>query len=359
MRQLVNQSGEHCPPPPKIRGRGNRDLLLVAVRHPVRQPTAFVCSRRRLVLETGALPAVPRRDNTGTGNPGVSIDDDATPENGKKPMAPGFVKSPLLCTASTTFRPLSSCLTEPRRSQLRHGRAPGQAPPVSPQSFLPVKPLSDDEFGQLADFLEARSPFDTDGLLGVLNAIAVAPSLPPPSAWLPVVLPNGLGDLGKAEAEKFIGLLFRLYGDVLDALEHRQAVMPGPEDVAGCRSFAAGYAAGAEIDPEWLGNADHWTFAAPMAYLGGRLDLVSQTTVDDIQLNFAPDPEAILCRQMGALIRASHESFTEVRRKALPQMVPARGPGSSRVGRNQPCPCGSGKKFKRCCIDSEPQVDAG
>ena len=22
-----------------------------------------------------------------------------------------------------------------------------------------------------------------------------------------------------------------------------------------------------------------------------------------------------------------------------------------KVGRNSPCPCGSGKKFKRCCLD--------
>jgi uncharacterized protein YecA (UPF0149 family) len=25
------------------------------------------------------------------------------------------------------------------------------------------------------------------------------------------------------------------------------------------------------------------------------------------------------------------------------------GPEPQRVGRNDPCPCGSGKKFKRCC----------
>jgi uncharacterized protein YecA (UPF0149 family) len=24
--------------------------------------------------------------------------------------------------------------------------------------------------------------------------------------------------------------------------------------------------------------------------------------------------------------------------------------GAGRVGRNDPCPCGSGKKFKRCCM---------
>jgi len=25
-----------------------------------------------------------------------------------------------------------------------------------------------------------------------------------------------------------------------------------------------------------------------------------------------------------------------------------------KVGRNEPCPCGSGKKFKKCCLTSEP-----
>jgi len=25
--------------------------------------------------------------------------------------------------------------------------------------------------------------------------------------------------------------------------------------------------------------------------------------------------------------------------------------GSSKVGRNEPCPCGSGKKYKKCCLN--------
>lgn len=29
---------------------------------------------------------------------------------------------------------------------------------------------------------------------------------------------------------------------------------------------------------------------------------------------------------------------------------PLRRPAENRTGRNQPCPCGSGKKFKRCCV---------
>lgn len=27
-----------------------------------------------------------------------------------------------------------------------------------------------------------------------------------------------------------------------------------------------------------------------------------------------------------------------------------------KIGRNEPCPCGSGKKFKRCCLGVDPQA---
>src|SRR3979490_3054381 len=34
-------------------------------------------------------------------------------------------------------------------------------------------------------------------------------------------------------------------------------------------------------------------------------------------------------------------------------MNPATPVKSAKVGRNEPCPCGSGKKYKRCCADPE------
>ncbi len=223
-----------------------------------------------------------------------------------------------------------------------------------PRQPSPLTPLSADEFDRLADLLEAHSPFDTDGLLGVLNAVAIAPSFVPPSTWLPVVLPTGLAELDGAQAEELIGLLFRQHADVIDALEQQQAIMPAPEEIAECKSFAAGYAAGAELDPEWLGNADHWSFAAPMAYLGQRLDLVSRQTAEDIQNNFAPDPEQILRQSMAGLLDASLTAFRAVReRKARSQASPGLPSSGKRAGRNAPCPCGSGKKHKRCCIGTK------
>jgi len=37
--------------------------------------------------------------------------------------------------------------------------------------------------------------------------------------------------------------------------------------------------------------------------------------------------------------------FTNIGGKQIPKTVPK----SAKVGRNDPCPCGSGKKYKNCC----------
>ena len=49
-----------------------------------------------------------------------------------------------------------------------------------------------------------------------------------------------------------------------------------------------------------------------------------------------------------------HEPFMEkllAEDRGQPRVVQM-PPGSAKPGRNEPCPCGSGKKFKRCCIES-------
>jgi hypothetical protein len=37
-------------------------------------------------------------------------------------------------------------------------------------------------------------------------------------------------------------------------------------------------------------------------------------------------------------------------RSAIEEFLPAQPAQSSKVGRNDPCPCGSGKKYKKCCF---------
>jgi SWIM/SEC-C metal-binding protein len=42
------------------------------------------------------------------------------------------------------------------------------------------------------------------------------------------------------------------------------------------------------------------------------------------------------------------EDISDVERILAPPVPVAAGP---KVGRNDPCPCGSGKKYKKCCAD--------
>ncbi len=51
-------------------------------------------------------------------------------------------------------------------------------------------------------------------------------------------------------------------------------------------------------------------------------------------------------RALAAFVRALHPAFEQV---AGGKPQPIERPGS-RIGRNDPCPCGSGKKYKKCCM---------
>lgn len=69
------------------------------------------------------------------------------------------------------------------------------------------------------------------------------------------------------------------------------------------------------------------------------------------------EARAMLRREMGAMLRCMQESFREARRRMTAQLKVATSPTRSvRIGRNDPCPCGSGKKYKRCCIDMGPMT---
>lgn len=54
-------------------------------------------------------------------------------------------------------------------------------------------------------------------------------------------------------------------------------------------------------------------------------------------------------RVLGAYVRAMQSAFDEAATGKAKPIVRA----GSRIGRNDPCPCGSGKKYKKCCQRAE------
>ena len=37
----------------------------------------------------------------------------------------------------------------------------------------------------------------------------------------------------------------------------------------------------------------------------------------------------------------------------IPELVKVPISRKKKIGRNQPCPCGSGRKYKKCCLENE------
>lgn len=46
----------------------------------------------------------------------------------------------------------------------------------------------------------------------------------------------------------------------------------------------------------------------------------------------------------------TQDEFNEYREMKIPPMQIQLARNPARVARNEPCPCGSGKKFKKCCL---------
>jgi hypothetical protein len=107
-----------------------------------------------------------------------------------------------------------------------------------------------------------------------------------------------------------------------------------------------------ESDRRWDGNrqklthSEHFGLIAPIA--------VHWSNQEGLPLvpGSAERMAEIQERAVGLLPAAviAIDQFWKGRRKgALPVTRPAVSGSTAKVGRNDPCPCGSGKKYKRCC----------
>jgi len=95
-----------------------------------------------------------------------------------------------------------------------------------------------------------------------------------------------------------------------------------------------------EFEPDWTspyGARDLADFTEAYERIAGQLPSDLAEHVADVRAEHAAE------------IEATEESFRPAL-EALKREALARIPAvSTKVGRNDPCPCGSGKKFKKCC----------
>jgi len=230
----------------------------------------------------------------------------------------------------------------------------------------PNADLSATELQALDDFLAGPATdecgMDLSTMEGFFAALALGPRMVPPSEWLPWVWDAVIGEVSpefadEVEAGRMLSLVLRRYNAVVGSLLANPAgFRPLYErgDEWGTMEWCEGFLLGTTLDedewerlraaqPEWL---------APFDRLGSEVG-IDQIMEDD-------DAERWIAGIVPALAQI-HAHWAEAR-AVQPGRVPDAGYTADdtplgpavrttpKVGRNDPCPCGSGKKYKKCCM---------
>ncbi len=239
--------------------------------------------------------------------------------------------------------------------------------------------MSSSQRTSLAEFLEAperpKGTLTQRQLQGFLFAVATAPELIRPSEWIPEIFDGGdavYADLD--EMQSVLGEVMQLYNTVNDAVLSGGHVPPADcafrDDVMD--NFApdapvSQWAQGFNTGYDWLSETwdeyvpadsdlshDLGTLLMVLGFFSSRslaeafhTEIKSTRTFEALassvceMLPSAASEFARIGRALGAAY-AQAEAEVHAPRRVV------------RIGRNDPCPCGSGKKYKKCCGASAP-----
>jgi yecA family protein len=214
--------------------------------------------------------------------------------------------------------------------------------------------LSKKQRNDLEALMELRDPTlsgplqaSVTRLHGFLSSVISGPLIPP-SDWIPVVFRNeeSGGWETMRQAQRAMDLLMRFNNEVaLDLLEQYRgfSIMidrigdpPDAVDLAGdwCRGYVAGMSLRAE---EWETATEASEITEALTPILLLADPDDEATPDPFE---HPEDYAAL---MNELPQSAVDIYDWWR---TPRTVRRSAP---KISANAPCPCGSGKKYKRCC----------
>jgi uncharacterized protein len=225
---------------------------------------------------------------------------------------------------------------------------------------LTTTPLSDDEIDQLADFLTSLpSPqaMNIERLDGFFCALLIGPELVMPSEYWPHVVGSTAADAEAfatpEQAQEIMSLVIRHWNAINAKLRSGDIYLPilllDDEGVSRGNEWAKGFMQGVDLRrSSWqvlIHDGQHGRSLLPVLALANE-------NHPDPELRFeSPPPEKReeLLHLLTASIVQIYRYFEPERTGALPATQPFTR-DAPKVGRNEPCPCGSGKKYKQCCL---------
>jgi uncharacterized protein len=232
--------------------------------------------------------------------------------------------------------------------------------------MTPDKPLTDAELDELSQFLIGddmpEETMDIAMLDGFLTGIVISPNTLSPSRWLAAIWDEGEANpmawKSADQMQHIIGLIMRMYNDRVHDLQEDiaefepliyQSEQEG-ETVPILDEWCTGFISAIGLDPDgWAPLID-----ADSEHEGGGL-------LTPMLLYGTEDGWEQIKQNEG--LAARHQDFADALGPCVigirDYWLPYRKEASTyrretdKVGRNDACPCGSGKKFKKCCGGGE------
>jgi uncharacterized protein len=227
-------------------------------------------------------------------------------------------------------------------------------------TFAKPEPLTEAELDRLADFLKSCKggrAMNLEEMDGFFSALVAGAEPVMPSEYNREVFG---GDLSEAvafanldEAQEILNLMMRHWNKIASTLyrgkihvplilEHEHGELHGND---WARGFIRGMQMRHDSWAELVNDEKYGGALIPMMALYHEHDEDPEMRSEPI----TPDKRERVIALMAAGLMNAYEYFRKEREGDLGVDVPESRRNPSKVGRNDPCPCGSGKKYKRCC----------
>ncbi len=246
----------------------------------------------------------------------------------------------------------------PRRMLAETNAASSRWLPV--RTFTQNEPLTDAELDRLGDFLKSckgGKALNVEALDGFFAALIAGLETVMPSEYYPEVFGGEMSDACEFgsldEANEILGLMMRRWNAIASTLHRGDVYVPlllqDENGVAHGNDWARGFMRGMHMRhdgwAELMDDEEHGGCLVPMMLLFHEHDEDPKMRPKPI----SPEQREKAILHVAAGLLQAYRYF-----RAQRQVGPGAHTSESRhstpkVGRNEQCPCGSGKKYKRCC----------
>jgi uncharacterized protein len=186
---------------------------------------------------------------------------------------------------------------------------------------------------------------------GFLAGVIVSPELIMPSEWMPIIWGEESPEFETMEqAQSISDAIMGLYNEIIKQLDQRQYEpifdVDTRNDDTIWEIWIGGFYTALSLRPDaWLPFGRGKANKALSTFM--RLHLIANTPISELE---PMDMDEELISAAPDLIPFSVEELHWARLEQTKSPSRPANQNIKHVGRNDPCPCGSGKKYKKCCL---------